>query len=71
MTWRYTNCELSHAARVVAADALPSSLPLNVDLDTTLTVVAGNLHHILARQLPRHETATPDRIWGGGHDPAP
>jgi hypothetical protein len=26
-------------------DALTSSVPLNVDLDTTLTVVAGNSHH--------------------------
>jgi hypothetical protein len=44
-------------------DALSSSLPLNVDLDTTLTVVAGNLYRMLARRLPRYETATPDRIW--------
>jgi hypothetical protein len=44
-------------------DALTSSLPLNVDLDTTLTVVAGNLYRTLARGLPRYETATPDRIW--------
>jgi hypothetical protein len=40
-------------------DALTSSLPLNVDLDTTLTVVAGNLYRLLARTLPRYETATP------------
>ena len=44
-------------------DALSSGLPLNVDLDTTLTVVAGNLYRMLARKLPRYETATPDRIW--------
>jgi hypothetical protein len=44
-------------------DALTSGLPLNVDLDTTLTVVAGNLYRMLARSLPRYETATPDRIW--------
>jgi hypothetical protein len=44
-------------------DALTSSLPLNVDLDTTLTVVAGNLYRMLARGLHRYETATPDRIW--------
>ena len=35
----------------------------NVDLDTTLTVIAGNLYRLLARQLPRYETATPDRLW--------
>jgi hypothetical protein len=44
-------------------DALTSGLPLNVDLDTTLTVVAGNLYRMLARSLPHYETATPDRIW--------
>ncbi len=44
-------------------DALSSGLPLNVDLDTTLTVIAGNLYRLLARQLPRYEHATPDRIW--------
>jgi len=44
-------------------DALTSGVPLNVDLDTTLTVVAGNLYRLLARQLSRYENATPDRIW--------
>jgi hypothetical protein len=44
-------------------DALSSGLPLNVDLDTTLTVIAGNLYRLLARRLPRYQHATPDRIW--------
>jgi transposase len=44
-------------------DALSSSIPLNVDLDTTLTVVAGNLYRLLGRQLPRYHTATPDKLW--------
>jgi hypothetical protein len=44
-------------------DALTSAVPLNVDLDTTLTVIAGNLHRLFARDLPRYEHATPDRIW--------
>jgi len=44
-------------------DALTSGVPLNVDLDTTLTVTAGNLYRLLARNLPRYENATPDRIW--------
>jgi transposase len=44
-------------------DALTSGVPLNVDLDTTLTVAAGNLYRLLARKLPRYENATPDRIW--------
>lgn len=34
-------------------DALSSALPLNVDLDTTLTVVAGSLYRMLARKLPQ------------------
>jgi hypothetical protein len=40
-------------------DALSSGLPLNVDLDTTLTVIAGNLYRLLARRLTRYEHATP------------
>jgi hypothetical protein len=44
-------------------DALTSGVPLNVDLDTTLTVVAGKLYRLLALKLPRYENATPDRIW--------
>jgi hypothetical protein len=36
---------------------------INVDLDTTLTVVAGNLYRLLARKLDRYENATPDKIW--------
>ena len=41
-------------------DALTSGVPLNVDLDTTLTVVAGNLYRLLALKLSRYEHATPD-----------
>jgi transposase len=44
-------------------NALSSGLPLNVDLDTTLTVLAGNCYRLLARTLPRYELATPDRLW--------
>ena len=44
-------------------DALSSGVPLNVDLDTTLTVLAGNLYRLFARDLPRYDTATPDTIW--------
>jgi hypothetical protein len=44
-------------------DALTSGVPLNVDLDTTLTVVAGNLYRLLALKLSRYQDATPDRIW--------
>jgi hypothetical protein len=38
-------------------------VPLNVDLDATLTVVAGNLYRLLALQLTRYENAAPDTIW--------
>ena len=44
-------------------NALSSGLPLNVDLDTTLTVLAGNTYRLLARKLPRYQQATPDRLW--------
>jgi hypothetical protein len=42
---------------------------LNIDLDTTLTVVVGNLYRMLARSLPRYETAT--RTESGGHHQSP
>src|SRR5205814_1733823 len=44
-------------------DAHTSGVPLNVDLDTTLSVVAGNLYRLLALKLDRYEQATPDKIW--------
>jgi hypothetical protein len=44
-------------------NALSSGLPLNVDLDTTLTVLAANCYRLLARKLPRYQLATPDRLW--------
>jgi hypothetical protein len=44
-------------------NALSSGLPLNVDVDTTLTVLVGNCYRLLARKLPRYELATPDRLW--------
>jgi hypothetical protein len=44
-------------------DGLTSGLPLNVDLDTTLTVLAGNCYGLLAHTLPHCEHATRDLIW--------
>ena len=44
-------------------DALTSGVPLNVDLDATLTVVAGNLYRLLALKLSRYEHATPETLW--------
>jgi hypothetical protein len=44
-------------------DALTSGVSLNVDLDATLTVVAGNLYRLFARTIDRYHTVTPERIW--------
>jgi hypothetical protein len=44
-------------------DALTSGVSLNVDLDTTLTVLAGNLYRLLALKLSRYEHATPGTLW--------
>src|ERR1019366_1319637 len=44
-------------------NALSSAVSLNVDPGTTLTVVAGNLYRLFARNLRRYEHATPDTIW--------
>jgi transposase len=43
-------------------DALSSGLALNVDVDSTLTVIAGNLYRLLARSLKRYEHMTPERL---------
>ena len=34
-----------------------------MDLDTTLTVVTGNLYRLLALKLSRSEHATPETLW--------
>jgi transposase len=54
--------ELSAYIKGFHLDALSSGLALNVDLDTTLSVIAGNLYRLLARSLKRYEHATPERI---------
>jgi hypothetical protein len=50
-------------------DALTSGVPLNVDLDTTLTVIAGNLYRLLALKLPRYQNATPTGSGGTSWTP--
>src|SRR6266568_1915944 len=53
-------------------NALSSAVSLNVDLDTTLTVVAGNLYRLFARNLPRYSRATPTQSGGtSSTTPAP
>ena len=43
-------------------NALSSGLPLNVDIDATLTVIAGNLYRLLAAASHARD-ATPDKLW--------
>jgi len=54
--------ELSAYIKGFQVDALTSGLALNVDLDTTLTVIAGNVYRLLARSLKGYEHATPETI---------
>lgn len=56
--------ELASYIKGFHLDALSSGLALNVDVDTTLTVIAGNLYRLLARGLKRYEHMTPERIHG-------
>src|SRR6266852_3132879 len=51
-----------HWKATVGVDALTSGLALNVDVDTTLTVIAGSIYRLLARSLKRYEHATPETI---------
>jgi transposase len=55
--------ELSAYIKGFHLDALSSGLALNVDVDTTLTVIAGSLCRLLARGLKRYEQVTPERIY--------
>jgi transposase len=54
---------LEEQIRSFHLDALSSAVALNVDLDTTLTVIAQLAYDGLRRRLPGYETATPDTIW--------
>src|SRR5882672_271700 len=54
--------ELSSYIKGFQVDALTSGLALNVDVDTTLTVIAGSIYRLLARSLKRYEHATPETI---------
>jgi hypothetical protein len=44
-------------------DPLSSGLALNVDLDTTLSVIAGNLYRLFGRSLKRYEHMRPERLY--------
>ena len=53
---------LAEAIRSFHLDALSSAVPLNVDLDVVLSVLAGATCAALRRRLPGYHTATPDTL---------
>lgn len=53
---------LAESIRSFHLDALSSAVPLNVDLDVTLTVLAHTVCHALRRRIPGYATATPDTL---------
>jgi hypothetical protein len=53
---------LTEAIRAFHLDALSSAVPLNVDLDVVLSVLAGAVCASLRRRLSGYQTATPDTL---------
>jgi hypothetical protein len=53
---------LAEAIRSFHLDALSSAVPLNVDLDVELSVLAGAVCASLRRRLPGYQSATPDTL---------
>jgi hypothetical protein len=53
---------LAEAIRSFHLDALSSAVPLNIDLDAVLSVLAGATCAALRRRLPGYHTATPDTL---------
>jgi hypothetical protein len=53
---------VSEAIRSFHLDSRSSSIPLNVDLDVVLSVLAGAICSALRRRLPGYHTATPDTL---------
>ena len=60
--WLIEN-QLSPQIRAFHLDALASQVPLAVDLDTTLSIIADNIYRHFARRLTGYQTATPDTIF--------
>ena len=63
---------LAEAIRSFDLDALAGAVPLNVDLDVVLSVLAHTVCAALRRRLPGYATATPDTLQRrflttGGH----
>jgi transposase-like protein len=53
---------LAEVIRSFHLDALSSAVPLNVDLDVELSVLAGAVCASLRRRLPGYQSATPDTL---------
>src|SRR5664280_2223556 len=53
---------LGEAIRAYHIDALAGAVPLNVDLDVALSVLAHTVCAALRRRLPGYQTATPDTL---------
>jgi len=53
---------LAEAIRSFSLDALAGAVPLNVDLDVVLSVLAHTACAALRRRLPGYHTATPDTL---------
>jgi len=53
---------LAESIRAFHVDALSSAVPLNVDLDVVLSVLAGAVCAAFRRRLRGHQTATPDTL---------
>jgi len=53
---------LAEAIQSFGLDALAGAVPLNVDLDVVLSVLAHTLCAALRRRLPGYHTATPDTL---------
>jgi hypothetical protein len=53
---------LAEAIRSFSLDALAGAVPLNVDLDVVLSVLAHTICAALRRRLPGYHTATPDTL---------
>ena len=53
---------LAEAIRSFGLDALAGAVPLNVDLDVVLSVLAHTICAALRRRIPGYATATPDTL---------
>jgi hypothetical protein len=53
---------LAEAIRAFHLDSLSSAVPLNVDLDVVLSVLAATICAALRQRLPGYQTATPDTL---------